>query len=405
MINKKLIDELYQSLDPIYQKRMDLAVKKCVDAKRENKKICVVTGSGPNIHEGVTTLIAELITQGILEGGVITSSAVFAHEMGGTLDKVKRVDAKWLKFGERIVSLPRDEKFELTMMSDAEYKEIDGEIGLDWDLIAQLQKVEGNVIIKAAGNMAYPMGLRTEMAAEEILKLGKSLLNNKYPLEYLAGLGADPKTMIGAGAKKEVPVMVSIPQMVGGGGVGLSVGDSISIHERCKRNADILGKSDIIIESGLALAQEIHDGPFETYMGHGVWAEWQNQRTYSLGNKTLIRFDLDPNLEKAYQQEREKGIVQEAIAQGKPKAKLTGLPFRMEMSGFARHPNSIPLIGDIGKMWPILATRVADELGVKLNFMSYPQETSEGQKMREYIVENVNYLNRKLVDKEMSELV
>ncbi len=50
----------------------------------------VVTGSGPNLHEGVTTLIAELIHKGVVDG-VVTSSAVVAHEMAGTLDRVKRV--------------------------------------------------------------------------------------------------------------------------------------------------------------------------------------------------------------------------------------------------------------------------------------------------------------------------
>ena len=37
----------------------------------------VVVGSGPNLHEGVTTLIAELIRVGVVDG-VTTSSAVVA---------------------------------------------------------------------------------------------------------------------------------------------------------------------------------------------------------------------------------------------------------------------------------------------------------------------------------------
>ena len=50
----------------------------------------------------------------------------------------------------------------------------------------------------------------------------------------------------------------------------------------------------MIIESGVALTQEIHDGPFETYTGHGLWAGWQGHFTYSLEGKRLIRIDLDP---------------------------------------------------------------------------------------------------------------
>jgi hypothetical protein len=34
-------------------------------------------------------------------------------------------------------------------------------------------------------------------------------------------------TMIGAGAKNNVPVLVSVPQLVGSGNVGLAIEDSI----------------------------------------------------------------------------------------------------------------------------------------------------------------------------------
>ena len=81
--------------------------------------------------------------------------------------------------------------------------------------------------------------------------------------------------MLGAGAERGVPVLVTIPQMVGGGHVGLSVGDSIPVAERSRRIADMLGSADVIIESAVALTQEIHDGPFETYTGHGIWSWWQ----------------------------------------------------------------------------------------------------------------------------------
>jgi hypothetical protein len=52
-------------------------------------RVVVVTGSGSNIHEGVTTQVAELIHKGLVDG-VITSSAVIAHEMAGALDRVKK---------------------------------------------------------------------------------------------------------------------------------------------------------------------------------------------------------------------------------------------------------------------------------------------------------------------------
>jgi len=37
------------------------AVEQIVAAKRRGGSVVAVTGSGPNIHEGVTTLIAELM--------------------------------------------------------------------------------------------------------------------------------------------------------------------------------------------------------------------------------------------------------------------------------------------------------------------------------------------------------
>ncbi len=406
MVNQNLINDFYESFPELYQERIDKCVEKLVKAKEEQQKVAVVTGSGPNIHEGVTTLIAELIHKGIIDGGVLTSSAVIAHEMAGALDKVKRVNVKEnpIDFHGQGINLPRGDIFELTQMNDDELEQIRNEISLDDNLMEQLEKAEASEIIKAAGNMAYPMGLRTEKLAEEILKICQQDLDGKYSFEYVAGLGADPLTMIGAGALKDVPILVSIPQMVGGGCVGMSIGDSISIHERSLRNSKILGDSSIIIESGLALAQEIHDGPYETYTGHGIWSQWMGEEVYSLKEKTLIRFDLDKNLEKVWRQQRGDSLVQKAIDDGKPKTKVTGVPFRMEMSGFARLESSIPVIGDLGEIWPVIAFRVAKDLGIKLDFMSYKQETEEGKKMREFIVNAINFIDRKKMLEEVENL-
>ena len=79
-------------------------------------KVVAVTGSGPNIHEGVTTLIAELIHKGIIDG-VLTSSAVVAHEMAGTLDRVKRIRAAdHPGLGIPLDALPRGGAFEITLL-------------------------------------------------------------------------------------------------------------------------------------------------------------------------------------------------------------------------------------------------------------------------------------------------
>jgi hypothetical protein len=165
----------------------------------------------------------------------------------------------------------------------------------------------------------------------------------------------------------------------------------------------MIGGADVIIESAVALTQEIHDGPFETYTGHGIWSWWQGQPVFSLENKTLVRFDLDENLRLAQDVQKESSLIQEAIDKGLPKTKISKIPFRMEMSAFARHEGSIPVIGDIGMIWPVFAVKIADELGIKLDFMSYKQETAEGIEMREWIVRNVKFIDREKILKKFSE--
>lgn len=389
MISKhEVIEKLFNELDLSAKEMVNNAVETIVTAKKNGGKVVVVTGSGPNLHEGVTTLIAELINKGIVDG-VTSSSAVVAHEMGGVLDEVKRVSGVELGFEES--KLPRGNIFEITKMNDELLNKIMNEMIIDSDLIERAQSMDGDVIIKAAGNMAYPMGLRTENLAKEILYIAKS---KGISFEEVAGAGADERTMLGAAKKKNIPCIVTVPQLIGGGMVGVALADSISIMERTSRIANMLGSADVIIESAVALTQEIHDGPFETYTGHGIWADWEGYPTYSLKNKTLIRIDLDPNLKKAHEFERESSTVQKAIDQGMPKTKLMSIPFRMEMSGFARLEGSIPVIGDIGIIWPIIAAQLEQKLDFELGFISYPQQTTEGKNMRKWIVDNIQPIKK-----------
>ncbi|MBN2151133.1 MAG: deoxyhypusine synthase family protein [Candidatus Lokiarchaeota archaeon] len=398
--NNKLLDAIQAELPPLTATRLAEATKAIVQAKERGGKVVVVTGSGPNIHEGVTTLIAALISKEIVDG-VLTSSAVIAHELAGSLDKVKRFPGAELGLALQEPMtyskppagkyfLPRGEVFEITELTEQETDTISADFPVDREFLNRAGTIEGKVIIKAAGNMAYPMGPRTELLASTLLKTCKK---KREPLEAVAGPGADPMTMIGAASTFGVPVLVSIPQMVGGGNVGICIGDSISIKERCERVARLLGGASVIVESALALAQEIHDGPFETYTGHGIWAPVTGTPTYTLRDKHLIRIDLDPALQAVWEKERAGGDVQKAIDDGKPKTKLFNVPFRMEMSGFARLERSTPIVGDIGALWPLLARGVAEGLGKRLDFTSYPQGTPEGQAMREWIVENVAFFD------------
>ncbi len=382
-MSRKIIEQYYKELSPDVKEMVDRSVDSVVTAKNNGGKVVVVTGSGPNLHEGVTTLIAELINKEIIDG-ITTSSAVIAHEMAGVLDKVKRVDGKKLGFAQN--KLPRGEIFEITKMSKELSRQIKMEMIFDDELIKLGLELDGDEIIKAAGNMAYPMGLRTENLSKEIILIAQS---KGVPFEVIAGAGADERTMLGAAKKRNIPCLVSVPQLIGGGAVGIAIADSISIMERTSKIAEMMGNADVIIESAVALTQEIHDGPFETFTGHGIWADWEGYPTYSLAEKTLIRIDLDSNLKKACDFEKESSTVQQAIDKGEPKTKLMNIPFRMEMSGFARLEKSIPIVGDIGVIWPIMAYLLEQRLGIELDFMSYPQQSPEGQEMRKWIVDNI----------------
>jgi hypothetical protein len=387
-IDRKAIETMYRGLAPKTKARVKRAVEAIVKAKEKGGKVVAVVGSGPNIHEGVTTLVADLIRKGIIDG-VSTSSAVINHEMAGTLEKVKRIDGA--AFGFEAEKLPSDRQFEVSILSKTRLDEYQQEIHIDMALYRRMRRAKGNTIIKVAGNMAYPTGLRTERLARDILALAKRF---GIPFEQMAGHGADPQTMIGAGAEHHVPVLVTVPQLVGGGEVGLAIGDSLPISERCQRIARLVDSADVIIESALALSQEIHDGPFELFTGHGIWSDWEGGWTYSLADKTIVRIDLDSNLEKAWMRERDSSMVSDAVQKGLPKTKFLRIPFRMEMSGFARIPGSLPIVGDIGEIWPVLATQVSDALGVKLDFMSYKQSIPAGEKMREWIVKKVKPIDK-----------
>lgn len=385
------LQEMRCSLGASAQQHLSEAIRRIVEAKKRGGKIVAITGSGPNIHEGVTTQIAELIAKGLIDG-VITSSAVIAHEMAGTLDRVKRIPIEKDE-GLPLLNnmLPRGRIFEITVLTDRARAEMEQEFAHGWDLYDSMAGRPGDIVMKAAGNMAWPMGLRTERVAREVRDAASQC---GVLLEHFAGLGASPWTMIGAAARKGIPVVVSIPQLVGGGAVGLAIGDTVPLARRAREIAAMLNGADVIIESAIALSQEIHDGPFETYTGHGIWAAWDHLPTYSLEGKTLIRIDLDSNLEHAWNLERSDAEVQNAVNRGLPKTKRTGIPFRMEMSGFARLESSIPVTGDIGCVWPLIASALQEQLDTPLDFISAPQERAHGRRVRNWIADEVAYLDR-----------
>ncbi len=392
-VDRKTIEDMMETIPAGILERIRKAADWIVDAKKKGKNVVAVVGSGPNLHEGVTTLIAELIHKEIIDG-VTTSSAVVNHEMGGTLERVKRIRGSELGFKDR--DLPADGYLEASIIPEDLLAKYSAFNEIDMTQYKRMLDAGGDTIIKVAGNIAYPTGLYTELISRHVLKLAKE---QKLPFELIAGKGADPMTMIGAGALNGIPVLVSVPQLVGGGAVGLSVGDSIPVSERSLRVAKILDSADVIIESAIALTQEIHDGPFETFTGHGIWQKWNKNWTFSLKEKKIIRIDMDANLENVWSRERKSCAVSNAVNKGLPKTKNLKVPFRMEMSGFARIPGSLPVILDIGICWPVMAVMIADSLGISLDFMCYKQSLPEGRNVREWIVNNVKPVDMEMINK------
>jgi len=371
-----------------FKRAVGPAADQWVEVKERGGRVVVATGSGPHLHEGVSCLLAGMIQAGLVDG-VLTSAAMVAHEMAGTLEMIKRVDGQAVDWPAGL--RPADGMVEFSLADEAAWEVFERELDLDQALIAALHAAPGTEIIKVAGNLAYPSGLRAERLAREICPLAAG---RQQSLELAVGRGADPLTMIGAGARAEVPVLVTTPQLVGGGAVGLAVAESMTATERSRRVAETLAKADLVVESGLALAQEIHDGPFETFTGHGLWAGFQGEPTFSLKDKKFVRIDLDPTLEAVVRAQREKAAVSEAIHQGRPKAKSLNLPFRMEMSGFARLPQASVIRADLAVVWPLLAGEVAGRLGVDLPFYSLPQETPAGAAMRAWIAQKIRPVDR-----------
>ena len=140
------LDEWEVRLPETSRGHLNQAVDQIVAAKERGGTVVAVTGSGPNIHEGVTTLIAELIRTGIIDA-VLTSSAVVAHEMAGTLDRVKRVRAAdHPELGLPPGLLPRGGVFEITEMTSATRVALQAEFDGRWEIYDRIAALPGDVL-------------------------------------------------------------------------------------------------------------------------------------------------------------------------------------------------------------------------------------------------------------------
>lgn len=67
-LNRKLLTEFYDALDDRSRETLDLAVEKMIQSKKRTEKLSLLPAVAPISMKGVTTLIAELIDKGLIDG-------------------------------------------------------------------------------------------------------------------------------------------------------------------------------------------------------------------------------------------------------------------------------------------------------------------------------------------------
>jgi hypothetical protein len=110
--------------------------------------------------------------------------------------------------------LPADGRVEVALLSPEALERVGHDTAFDLDHYRRLLAAPGREIIKVAGNLAYPTGLWTERLARRLEPLAKAA---GRPLEAVAGLGADPLTMLGACAARGCPAWSRCPSWWAGG--------------------------------------------------------------------------------------------------------------------------------------------------------------------------------------------
>lgn len=365
IVERTILEGYYRSFTPELQRGVDDAAREIVRVKREGRRVAVILEDRLNVIEGVTILVAELMSRGVIDA-VLTSAAIVNHEMSGVLDRVKQV--RWRDVAGRPDLIPRDGLFEVTLLSAEVMEQIRQDVDVDISFYRALLSAPGDVVVQAAGGRAYPGGFRTDVVARNIGTWAKKA---GVPFEQMVGYGADSMTMIGAGARLGLPVLVTVPNLMDGGSVGLAAGDSIPLSERACRIGRVVDGTALVIESAASRAGDVYGGPFETFTGEGLWTGWQGGWTYCDGGRTVLR--IRPA---------------DGTAEG---------PETADRPSVAARPGENELVGDIGKIWAVLAVRVADALGMELAFMNYSPSSPEGEKVCQWIVNNILPADGKLI--------
>ena len=259
---------------------------------------------------------------------------------------------------------------------------------------AVLSPLRASEIIKVAGNLAYPTGPWLEDAALRLFACGRKNRGAAWRRWLARAATLSPCWERRPGQKG-----ASLP----GDGAPAGGRRSGGPGHRGQYNHQPPFRAGgprpwirriLIIESGLALAQEIHDGPFELFTGHGLWARKRGEPTFSLRDKKVVRIDLDPHISNVsgnMQRQKAKAVSQ-AIHTRQTKSRGPGAPLPHGVLRIRPHSRiHVPITADLGMVWPLMAGRAAASgLGVRSGRLCVTNKgTGLGESLREFIVQHV----------------
>ena len=210
---------LHDSLPPSTQEHLQSAIDAIVGARERGGRVVVVTGSGPNIHEGVTTQIAELIRHGrgrwrnhklgrrrARNGGNARPREADPHAEPGHAARFRRRCCRAAE-SSRSPSLRPSSAWTWRWNSPE-----------DWDDVRSLLGVARQRGDQSGGQHGVADGPAHGAAGAGIRDARQPVRRDVRTVRGLRRRPHDDDR--GRRAAQDVPVLVSIPQLVGGGAVG-----------------------------------------------------------------------------------------------------------------------------------------------------------------------------------------
>lgn len=365
--DRDLLDERYRALQDDERVRLDGAVASLVEAKKRRQRVVAVIAGEVHLSRGITLLVADLMRKGIIDA-VLTTAAIIDHEMSGVLEKVKRIENP--PAGLHREDGSADGVMNVALLSPRMIERFREEMDIDVSSYRAMLGAPGPITVEPAGGGTWPGGKRTSILSGFVLSQSRRC---RIPFEEMAGYGADPGTMIGAGARSGIPVLVP-PSCLDddGGSIGLAIRESLSPSERSGRVAEIMNRAHLIIAST--------DGPGCTFpAGFAQGGPWDGsgEKTpeYS-GRRTIVLIDGPHSDVQLTPDERKAG-----------------------------EPGSLIITGGLETSWSLLAFRAAKALGIALDFVPCARGRNESERLREWIAARIEPADKGMIERAAQKLM